>query len=805
MEFARKRQSFEEREDCMCRITPGLHESLHFNTTRSKSLQLDSAGISTSGISTDSLSPKLFSPRGESAVEKLQIISSTEGSIRKTSSEYKLEARLVSSLKPLKGTLDIGLLSGPRISKTDSCLSKIANSQTDGGLSPTLQTSSEKQHQMPTNKQIQTATETETLGASSSKNAGKEEPTCSRDSLVCSVSHEGNPDKNMQGEEIRLQAVSSKIEPIDLSAGGKPETKLKAVQEMRPARHCTHFACGKTPSIREVSNEDQDDEMENPEEKSTFQNNTVETKTQLTCDRVIMQNPSISSDVYGVDKHVMASALYLPPKPDRTLSAQKSDLDSTGGIGVSEQKKPESIAQNVPKISEKIHEQTSINSTPVLNVKEQMHSEGLDKANVSVPHSSALTSVSTTSSSSSAASPAPDIKLPPDPPPQTRQDRKNDASPKCALSKTSFAVVLQSPQLVPKSPLTSVKVKSESSASKHSQQETLKSVKNSGSGNSLKISDARSKDDDHVKTQNGGVEDRKRCSSQCQEPCAVKIQIKDEDHKTCIVPEGWSKESKMTSTKDKTAQIIAVSKEDAKCAMPSETCSTAEVNYRGQMLPNKSNQDSVAKAAQVQSANMLKEKIKVKNITDAVSQKITKPVPDVCKKEVVTATKKQPPQPSGTSSTAKQGLSSSKNKSKLETPSVSHQSGKATEERGAHDNKAPLRLIKDNADLKPKDERESPLPPSKSQPHRENLPQTGSQIGPVIVPSVKVHTPSGSPTGKGTGAMAETSKPTDSSQKVNRKDSPKSIAPAKEGAVPEKDSPRVKQSKELPRGSNNKK
>ncbi|KAI5615668.1 microtubule-associated serine/threonine-protein kinase 4 isoform X4 [Silurus asotus] len=855
MEFARKRQSFEEREDCMCRITPGLHESLHFNTTRSKSLQLDSAGISTSGISTDSLSPKLFSPRGESAVEKLQIISSTEGSIRKTSSEYKLEARLVSSLKPLKGTLDIGLLSGPRISKTDSCLSKIANSQTDGGLSPTLQTSSEKQHQMPTNKQIQTATETETLGASSSKNAGKEEPTCSRDSVVCSVSHDGNPDKNMQGEGIRLQAVSSKIELLDLSAGGKPETKLKAVQEMRPARHCTHFACGKTPSIREVSNEDQDDEMENPEEKSTFQNNTVETKTQLTCDQVIMQNPSISSDVYGVDKHnnvselfdraqnleeaivnnshliiekdkalntlglnvvpqevhhcktvsTVASALYLPPKPDRTLSAQKSDLDSTGGIGVSEQKKPESIAQNVPKISENIHEQTSINSTPVLNVKEQMHSEGLDKAKVSVPHSSALTSVSTTSSTSSATSPAPDIKLPPDPPPQTRQDRKNDASPKGALSKTSFAVVLQSPQLVPKSPLPSVKVKSESSASKHSQQETLKSVKSSGSGNSLKMSDARSKDDDHVKTQNGGVEDRKRCSSQSQEPCAVKIQTKDEDHKTCIVQEGWSKESKMTSTKDKTAQIIAVSKEDAKCAVPSETCSTAEVNYRGQMLPNKSNQDSVAKAAQVQSANMLREKIKVKNTTDAVSQKITKPVLDVCKKEVVTATKKQPPQPSGTSSTAKQSLSSSKNKSKLETPPVSHQSGKATEERGAHDNKAPLRLIKDNADLKPKDEREPPLPPSKSQPHRENLPKTGSQIGPVIVPSVKVHTPSGSPTGKGTGAMAETSKQTDSSQKVNRKDSPKSTAPAKEGAVPEKDSPRVKQSKELPRGSNNKK
>uniref|UniRef100_A0A8C8D3V8 non-specific serine/threonine protein kinase n=1 Tax=Oncorhynchus tshawytscha TaxID=74940 RepID=A0A8C8D3V8_ONCTS len=48
-----------------------------------------------------------------------------------TSSEYKLEGRLVSSLKPLEGTLDIGLLSGPRVSKTDTCLSKLADS--DGG------------------------------------------------------------------------------------------------------------------------------------------------------------------------------------------------------------------------------------------------------------------------------------------------------------------------------------------------------------------------------------------------------------------------------------------------------------------------------------------------------------------------------------------------------------------------------------------------------------------------------------------------------------------------------------------------
>uniref|UniRef100_A0A8C1PF00 non-specific serine/threonine protein kinase n=1 Tax=Cyprinus carpio TaxID=7962 RepID=A0A8C1PF00_CYPCA len=126
MEFARKRQSFEDREESLCRISSGVHESIHFNTTRSKSLQLDSAlalehvkgGMCNIHATSETLAPKLFSGRGESAVEKLQMIAS-DGPIRKTSSEYKLEGRLVSSLKPLEGTLDIGLLSGPRVSKTD--------------------------------------------------------------------------------------------------------------------------------------------------------------------------------------------------------------------------------------------------------------------------------------------------------------------------------------------------------------------------------------------------------------------------------------------------------------------------------------------------------------------------------------------------------------------------------------------------------------------------------------------------------------------------------------------------------------
>lgn len=869
MEFARKRQSFEEREDCMCRITTGVHESLHFNATRSKSLQLDSAGITTPGINTDSLSSKLFSGRGESAVEKLQIISSTEGSIRKTSSEYKLEARLVSSLKPLKGTLDIGLLSGPRISKTDTCLSKLASSQADsGGLTGALQNQSEKQPQIPANKQIQSAAEMESLGALSSRNAGKEEPTCNRDSVVDAVSHEGTHGKNKQGEGIKLQAISSKLEPIDLPTGGKTETKLKTVQEMRPARHSTHFAYGKTPSIREVSNEDQDDEMENPEEMPTLQNSTVETKTPVTHEQVIKQNPSMPSDLGGVDKDknvreilvssenldqafvnksqitmekdrtlgltvvprevhqsktvrddatgarnsTTALAQTLPPKPDRTFSVQKSSLDSKGATGASDEKKPESTAQNVHKIAEKVNEQTTASCTPVVNVKsEQVHSQGLVKEKISVPQSS-------TSSSLSADSPAPDIKLPLNPPLQTKQD-ENNTSPKCAPLKPTSAVVNQSPQQVHKSPQLPVEVKSNCTAIKQSQQIASKTLTKSVSGTRQKSSDPLSKD---VKTQNNAVEGGKRYSSQGQEPCGVKTKINDQNHKPWMVPEGSKEESKTTTYKDKMPQNISVSKEDAKCTMPNEatqdnTAKDKNDKVKGlvattEMLPsNTSNPDSGAKgseiictAVQVQSANILEEKLKVKNTPDVASQRITKPVLDVCKKENGSATKKQPQQ-SGNSSTGKPGLLSSKNKAKLEPLHVAHQSGKVTEERGTQESKAPAQIIKDNHDLKPKEHRESALPTMKTQPQRDNLPQTGPEVGPVPVPTVKVHTPSGSPPGKGTGATVEASKSSDSSQKANHKDSQKSTALAKDGAAPEKDSPRAKQSKDLPRGSNNKK
>ncbi|KAK1884121.1 Microtubule-associated serine/threonine-protein kinase 4 [Dissostichus eleginoides] len=281
MEFTRKRLSFEDREDCMCRLSSGLHENLHFGSTRSKSLQLDTAmchehmkaGLGSVHSSPECLSPKLFSGRGESAVEKLQLISA-ESPLRKTSSEYKLEGRHVSSLKPLEGTLDIGLLSGPRVSKTENCLSKLAeNSSETVSLSPIwLQTPAERQIKVPQMKTtdklkspLACSTSPEAVSSLNSIVASKDQSKKAATEVKISASCEKTQERNSEP----LKAQTSKMEASSFPFKPESKTGMKSSlppHEHRGPRHSSHFSsCGKTPSIREVSNEDQEDEAEQEE------------------------------------------------------------------------------------------------------------------------------------------------------------------------------------------------------------------------------------------------------------------------------------------------------------------------------------------------------------------------------------------------------------------------------------------------------------------------------------------------------------------------------------------------------------
>ncbi|XP_068522073.1 microtubule-associated serine/threonine-protein kinase 4 isoform X4 [Anas acuta] len=132
--YLRKKLSFEEKDESVCpvlkpKLTTNAHECLQLNAVRPISIQQDSTTVAegrafissahAAQINSVSFVPlKTLNGRAETGVEKSAVIS-TESPVRKSPSEYKLDGRSVSCLKPIEGTLDIALLSGPQASKTD--------------------------------------------------------------------------------------------------------------------------------------------------------------------------------------------------------------------------------------------------------------------------------------------------------------------------------------------------------------------------------------------------------------------------------------------------------------------------------------------------------------------------------------------------------------------------------------------------------------------------------------------------------------------------------------------------------------
>ncbi|XP_008299058.1 microtubule-associated serine/threonine-protein kinase 3-like isoform X3 [Stegastes partitus] len=364
IEFTRKRLSFEEREDCMCRLSSGLHENLHFGSTRSKSLQLDTAithehikaGLGSVHSSPEGLAPKLFSGRGESAVEKLQLISAAESPLRKTSSEYKLEGRHVSSLKPLEGTLDIGLLSGPRVSKTETCLSKMAENTSDTvSVSPVwLQSPTERQITIPQLKATDKIKSPLTYSlnpeaVSSLNNISKEQPKNAATEIKTSASGEKTQDR-LGGES--LKGSTSKVEASTFKPESRTGVKASSslAHDHRGPRHSSHFSsCGKTPSIREVSNEDQEDEVEQQDvtpsttSQSTDSSKTVVSLTSAKLEDDIKTFPAPTQ----VERPAAAANEPLPVAPRPSVN---SGLD-TGQLQSCEKRKAAAQNSNVTSVS----------------------------------------------------------------------------------------------------------------------------------------------------------------------------------------------------------------------------------------------------------------------------------------------------------------------------------------------------------------------------------------------------------------------------------------------------------------------
>ncbi|KAM4050705.1 microtubule-associated serine/threonine-protein kinase 4 isoform 3-T3 [Anomaloglossus baeobatrachus] len=126
IEYFRKKKSFEEKDGSLCQVlkskmVPVSHECMQTKPGHIQTESLTLLDNRTSSIQSNSLSftsLKSCNSRCESSVEKSSIIA-TETPVRKSPSEYKLETRAVSSLKPIEGTLDIALLSGPKVTKAE--------------------------------------------------------------------------------------------------------------------------------------------------------------------------------------------------------------------------------------------------------------------------------------------------------------------------------------------------------------------------------------------------------------------------------------------------------------------------------------------------------------------------------------------------------------------------------------------------------------------------------------------------------------------------------------------------------------
>ncbi|NXV23077.1 MAST4 kinase, partial [Cepphus grylle] len=151
IDYLRKKMSIEEKDDSVCpvlkpKLTSNVHECLQLNTGRPVNIQQDSTAVADSRafissahaaqINSVSFVPlKTLNGRADMSVEKSALIS-TDAPVRKSPSEYKLDGRSVSCLKPIEGTLDIALLSGPQSSKTELPLCVLPEGQStssDGG------------------------------------------------------------------------------------------------------------------------------------------------------------------------------------------------------------------------------------------------------------------------------------------------------------------------------------------------------------------------------------------------------------------------------------------------------------------------------------------------------------------------------------------------------------------------------------------------------------------------------------------------------------------------------------------------
>ncbi|XP_063310153.1 microtubule-associated serine/threonine-protein kinase 4 isoform X1 [Pelobates fuscus] len=116
IDYFRKKKSFEEKDGSLCPVSQIKPAFLH--TDSMTSLDNRACIPITQSIPISCTPLKASTIRSEN--NDKSPVTASETSVRKSPSEFKMETRSVSSLKPIEGTLDIALLSGPKVSKLES-------------------------------------------------------------------------------------------------------------------------------------------------------------------------------------------------------------------------------------------------------------------------------------------------------------------------------------------------------------------------------------------------------------------------------------------------------------------------------------------------------------------------------------------------------------------------------------------------------------------------------------------------------------------------------------------------------------
>ncbi|XP_066098085.1 microtubule-associated serine/threonine-protein kinase 4 isoform X2 [Saccopteryx bilineata] len=173
IDYLRKKMSLDDKDDNLCpvlkpKMASGAHEGLPGNPVRplgglqeappASESRVFSSSTHAAPMSAVSFAPlKTLAGRVDGGAEKPGSVA-PESPVRKSPSEYKLEGRSVSCLKPIEGTLDIALLSGPQASKTELPSPEPAQSPSPGSamgpsVPPALPSSEGKKNDTATQRE----------------------------------------------------------------------------------------------------------------------------------------------------------------------------------------------------------------------------------------------------------------------------------------------------------------------------------------------------------------------------------------------------------------------------------------------------------------------------------------------------------------------------------------------------------------------------------------------------------------------------------------------------------------------------